>query len=308
MEARRGGQEGVRHLPGRVPEHAADDRGRALREHALQPRRRARGGHRQGAVGLRSEVVRGRPAGQRPGLHPSRRRRVARPRRPAHLPEHPPPADLPRRQDRPAGDLVRHGRRDRSRRGAALADRAQALLEHLAAGRLSRPGHPRQRHRRSADVQERPAGRHPRLRRPHRQAGVELPHHPAAGRVRPRNLAGRGLEVHRPHQRLAALHPRRRARPGLPAGEHAEQRLLRRPPARPEPLRRDAALPRRQDRQAQVALPAGAPRAVGLRPAVAAQPGHHPRQRPAHRRRRAADQAGLRLRLRSRHRPAGVAD
>ena len=91
--------------PGRVSEHAADDRRRALRQHALQPGRGARCRHRQGAVALRSEGLRRRPAAQRPGLRASRRRGVARlgERQPAHLPQRALPADPARRQDRHAG-------------------------------------------------------------------------------------------------------------------------------------------------------------------------------------------------------------
>ena len=61
-------------------------------------------------------------------------------------------------------------------------------------------------------------------------------------------------------------------------------------------------------RQAQVALPDRASRAVGLRSGVGAEPRHHHRRRQAHRRGRAAHQAGLGVRVRSRHRQAGVAD
>ena len=67
------------------------------------------------------------------------------------------------------------------------------------------------------------------------------------------------------------------ARPALHAGQHAEQRLLRRPPARAEPVRRIDRLPRRQHRQAQVALPDRPSRLVGLRPGVGAEPRHHHR-------------------------------
>ena len=59
---------------------------------------------------------------------------------------------------------------------------------------------------------------------------------------------------------------------------------------------------------AQVALPARAPRHLGLRPALAAQPGDHHARRHARRRRRPAHQAGLCVRLRSRDRAAGLAD
>ena len=116
------------------------------------------------------------------------------------------------------------------------------------------------------------------------------------------------MEVHGPHQRVGADDARRRTRAALHAGEHAEQRLLRRPPSRLQSLRRVAGVPRCRYRQAQVALPARAPRPVGLRPGRAAQPREHSRQRTPRRRGGAAHQAGLRVRLRSRHRAAGMAD
>ncbi len=59
--------------------------------------------------------------------------------------------------------------------------------------------------------------------------------------------------------------------------------------------------------RAEVALPDRTPRHLGLRPPVASEPGHDHRQRQAHRRGRATDQAGLCLRLRSRHGHACVA-
>ena len=82
-------------------------------------------------------------------------------------------------------------RRDRSRRRPGVADQQEALLEHVAAGRLQGSRHPRQRRRRSADVQQRSARRRAGVQRAHRQAGVELPHHPAAGRVRQRDVEER---------------------------------------------------------------------------------------------------------------------
>ena len=110
--------------------------------------------------------------------------------------------------------------------------------------------------------------------------GVDVPHHSAARRVRQRHLAERFVELHRPHQRLGADDARRGARPGLSAGDHAEQRFLRRPPSGRQPVRRIAGLPRRRDRQAQVALPDRPSRPVGLRQPVAAQSRHDPRRRP----------------------------
>ena len=63
-----------------------------------------------------------------------------------------------------------------------------------------------------------------------------------------------------------------------------------------------------QDRPAQVALPARAPSALELRHVVGADPRGHHRQRTSDQGRGGARQAGVPLRLRSRDRPAGVAD
>ena len=101
---------------------------------------------------------------------------------------------------------------------------------------------------------------------------------------------------------------RRRARLRLPAVRHADQRLLRRPSPRRQPVRREPRLPRRDDRQARLALPGRAPRPVGLRLPRRADPRRHHRRRQAHQGRRAGQQAGVRLRLRSRDRHAGLAD
>ena len=55
------------------------------------------------------------------------------------------------------------------------------------------------------------------------------------------------LEGRRPHERLGADVARRRARAALSAGQHAEQRLLRRRPSRRESLRRITRLSGRGD-------------------------------------------------------------
>ena len=65
---------------------------------------------------------------------------------------------------------------------------------------------------------------------------------------------------------------------------------------------------RSADRQAHLALPVRASPDLGLRHPVRADPGRHHRQRPHDRGGRAADQAGLHLRVRSQDRRAGVAD
>ena len=94
--------------------------------------------------------------------------------------------DLDHRRGRPARDAGRReGRRHRRRRAPVR--------------------------RRAARHDER-EGLRPRLRRAHRQAAVDLPHHSAARRVRQRHL-GEGLVVlHRQHRRVGADLGRRRAR------------------------------------------------------------------------------------------------
>ena len=98
------------------------------------------------------------------------------------------------------------------------------------------------------------------------------------------------------------------AGPALPADVDADERLLRRRAAGRQPLRRVAGLSRRGDGQDEVALSDGPSRTVGLRHAGAAESGDHHRERPADRCGRADHQAGIHLRLRSRDRPAGLAD
>ena len=70
-----------------------------------------------------------------------------------------------------------------------------------------------------------------------------------------------------------------------------------------EPGRRRSA-----DRQAHLALPARSPSDLGLRHSVRADARRHHRRRQEDRRDRAADQAGLHVRVRSQDRRAGVAD
>ena len=142
-----------------------------------------------------------------------------------------------------------------------------------------------------------------------RQAAVEVPRHPAAGRVRPRHLEERCVEAHRRRLVVGADVGRSGARPRLHPDQSADDRLLRRLPARRQPVRHQPARARRQDRQARVALPDGAPRHLELR-----QPARRrccstcrstARQTPIVVR---DDQAGLRLHLQSRDRAADLAD
>ncbi|MEZ5286228.1 MAG: hypothetical protein R2712_15740 [Vicinamibacterales bacterium] len=60
----------IRHAPRRLPEHAADDRRRPLRQHALQPGRRARRGDGRRTLALRSRGVQaGQPASGQGFVH-----------------------------------------------------------------------------------------------------------------------------------------------------------------------------------------------------------------------------------------------
>ena len=179
MDAARKGARRVRNPPGQFPGDAADDRQRAVPQHALQPRRRAQRRNRRRALGVRSESVRRWSAAQRYRLRSSRRRRMARRgqrQQAAHLHQQPLSPDLSRRGDGRPGRQLRHARRRRLEPRAGLGDQEEALHEHVAADRLQEPRDPRQRRGRSPRVPQRSARRHPRLRRAHRKAGVDVPH------------------------------------------------------------------------------------------------------------------------------------
>ena len=132
---------------------------------------------RRRAVGLRSESVRGRPAAERHRascIAASPRGATRRRQQAAHLHQQPLSADSASTRRRAPGRVVR--RRAASidlSRGPGLGDQQEALHEHVAADRLQGPRDPRQRRRRSARVPQRSARRHPRVRRAHRQAGVD---------------------------------------------------------------------------------------------------------------------------------------
>ena len=183
--------------------------------------------------------------------------------------------------------------------------RLERRASRRAQRRHRRRGAPR-RHR-AAQQGER-EGLHPRLRRTHRQAPVDLPHDPGSGRVRQRHLAERLVVVHRAHRCLDAADGRRGTGHRLPAGRDSDRRLLRRPPARQQPVRRKPGRAESRNGQAALALPVRAPPDLGLRRAVRADPRRHHRQRQGHQGDRAADQAGFRLRVRPRDRSAGMAD
>ena len=82
-------------------------------------------------------------------------------------------------------------------------------------------------------------------------------------------------ERQRQHRRVGADQRRPRARSRLRARGDADGRLLRRQPAGQHAVRRQSGRARHQDREAQVALPDGAPRRLGLGPAVRADAVRH---------------------------------
>ena len=137
---------------------------------------------------------------------------------------------------------------------------------------------------------------------------MDVPHRAAGGRLRRRQLGQRVVALLGQHERLVDAHGRRRDRLRLPADRHADRRLLRRPPAGGQPVRREPGRTRHRDRPADVALPGGAPRRLGLRLPGRSQPHRYHRRRPSHQGDRPGEQAGLHLRLRPRHRRAGLAD
>ena len=135
-------------------------------------------------------------------------------------------------------------------------------------------------------------------RRPHRRHEMDVPYRAAGGRLRRRQLGQRVVALLGQHERLVDADGRRRNRLRLPADRHADRRLLRRPPAGRQPVRREPGRARHRDRPADVALPGGAPRRLGLRLPRRAQPHRHHRRRPSHQGDRPGEQAGLHLRLR----------
>ena len=170
---------------------------------------------------------------------------------------------------------------------------------------LEEPAHPRIGAGRGVRLA---AGRHPRLRRRHRQARLAVPHRAAARRVRLRDVAEGRLEVRRRREQLGRDVGRRGARHRLHPDRLGDLRLLRRATARREPLRQLPARARRAHRQAAVALPDGPSRPLGPRQRLGAAARHRAAQRPARRRRRARGQDRLPLRLQPRDRRAALAD
>ena len=139
-----------------------------------------------------------------------------------------------------AGPVVRQGRRrrhegrrrvrqrpaDRSRdrrdRPPLDADRRQGRGPRRLVDEGGHDDHDPQQHQ----------GPRARLRRAHRQGAVDVQHDSPARRVRQRHVARQLVGDQRQHRRVDADHGRRGARPGLPAGRVADVGLLRRQAAR----------------------------------------------------------------------------
>ena len=119
-----------------------------------------------------------------------------------------------------------------------------------------------------------------RLRRAHRQAAVDLPHHPEAGRVRQRHLGERVLGDEWEHRRLDPDHGRRRSSdwstcrwnrpPSDFYGGHRPGNNL---------FGESLVCVDLKTGQAQMALPDRAPSDLGLRPFLRADSGRYQRQR-----------------------------
>ena len=156
---------------------------------------------------------------------------------------------------------------------------------------------------RRAEEQEQREGLRPRLRRADRQAPVDLPHHSASPassattpgkRIPPTTPATPACGARSAWTKSWAL---AYLPVELPTGDYYGGH-------RPgNGLFGESIVARRsEDRRAQVALPVGASRHLGHGHSVRADAGRHHRERPHGQGGRAADQAGVPVRVRSRHR------
>ena len=115
-------------------------------------------------------------------------------------------------------------------------------------------------------------GLHSRLRRAHRQAPVDFSHHSDSRRVRQRHLAERFVVVHRATPACGRTSPWTKSWVSCTSPvEIADGRLLRRPPARQQPVRRQHRLPRPRHRRSACGTSRSCIiRHLGLRSAVRA--------------------------------------
>ena len=153
-----------------------------------------------------------------PALGPRPRLLDRRPgRRPHHLRDPRLPPDRARREDRPAGQDLRQGRRRRSQSRRGLrhrpADRSRDRGDRAALdadrGQRHRPGRLRDEGRDDRQDANNTKGLARAFDVAHRQADLELPDDPQAGRRRRRHLVEQLLGDQRQHRRVDADHRRR---------------------------------------------------------------------------------------------------
>ena len=124
--------------------------------------------------------------------------------------------DCARREDRPPHSDLRQRRHRRPQNRRRPGDGSGHRRDRFArrADRLGEHDHDRRRSSvgRGAEEPPQPEGLHPRLRRRHRKAPLDLPHRPPGRRVRQRDLVEQLMELLRQRGRLGAHVDRRGAR------------------------------------------------------------------------------------------------
>ena len=292
---------------------ACDGERRAVFHRGQPPGRgRARPGNRRRALDAQRARRRARRRGTAPVVRPrprvlDRRQRGANSLRHSGI-----PAGRAEREDRHACPDIRQRRPRRSQAEQRSANRSNVWRDRAArhadgcGQRRRRRGGPSIGWRSDREVEHQ--GLHPRVRRAHGETLVDIPHDPAARRVRQRDVAEGFVGLYRQYRRLGTNQHRSRAADRVSAGRERDRRLLRRRSPGQQPLRRESRRRRPADRQAQVALPARASRDLGSRHPVRADPCRHQTRWEDRQGGCAADQTGIHVRVRPRDGAAAVAD
>ena len=196
-----------------------------VRHHGHPERACAGCGHGPEAVEFRSSrrQAPARIPQRQPGRHLVGESRPAG--RPPDLPAGQGHALLHRRRDREADARIRPGRGHRPEAGLRPRHDRTLLHHDESGGGVPGPDH-RGRRRRGGSLPG-GAGPHPGIRRRHRKAALDLPHHPPPGPVRQRHLGRRLVEDHGRHQQLGRHEPGPGAGLGLRLHRLARLRLLR---------------------------------------------------------------------------------
>ena len=145
-------------------------------------------------------------------------RPIGSPSHPDRQQRHPPG----RRAHRPADYDVRH---QRVRRHAHRISPAQWRTQQQPRPGLRKPHHRRIERRRRLRIAAR---RYSRVRRHHRQAGLDVSHHSPSGRLRIRDVAGRCVQIRGRRQHVGRPDARREERYRLSADRIADARPVRR--------------------------------------------------------------------------------